>query len=148
VHYFHTGNFIAAADWFERAAGMPNAPPWLSELAAVTKAEGGNRQGARQILTAQLQSPDKYIRDASTRTLQQLDALDRIDGAQKVVNDFLAAHNRFPSGWAELIQSRALPGIPVDPVGNPLTYDAATGRVSISPASTALLPLPQMLKSR
>ena len=42
------GDFAAAADWFERAAAMPHAPAWLGTLAAMTKAEGGNRQGARQ----------------------------------------------------------------------------------------------------
>jgi tetratricopeptide (TPR) repeat protein len=147
VHYFHTRNYAAAADWFERAAAMPHAPGWLGTLAAMTKAEGGNRQGARQILTDLLESPDAYIRSASQRMLEQLDALDRIEAAQKIVDDFNAAKGRFPSGWPELFQARLLPGIPIDPQRVPLAYDVVTGRVMLAPNSP-LSPLPQGFRNR
>lgn len=147
VHYFHTADFSAAADWFSRAAAMPKAPTWLAPLAAITRAQGGNRQGARQMLTALLDSPEKYIRDASQRTLEQLDALDRIDVIQKIVDDFSAAHGRFPSGWPELIQDRLIPGIPIDSRKVPMTYDAATGRVTLG-SNSPLMPLPAGLRTR
>jgi tetratricopeptide (TPR) repeat protein len=147
VHLFHTGDYSAAADWFERAAQVPGSAEWLGPLAAVTRAQGGNRRGARQTLSALLESPEKFVRDAAERTLMQLDALDQIDAAQKLVNDFLAAKGRFPSGWPELSQSAGLRGIPADPTHVPFAYDAATGRVSLSPNST-LLPLPLGLQPR
>ncbi len=79
IHYFHTGDFKQAGEWFERAASMPKAPSWLGPLAATTLAHGGNRQSARQMLIGMSQSEEDYIRRAATRALQQLAALDTID---------------------------------------------------------------------
>src|SRR4029077_7510765 len=79
VHYFNTGDFAAAADWFARAAAMPGAPTWLGPLAATTKAQGGNRTDARRVLRGLLEAPDQYIRQSAEHTLEQLDALDAID---------------------------------------------------------------------
>lgn len=141
VHYFHTGNFAAAADWFERAAAMPKAPSWLGPLAAVTKAQGGNRQGARQMLVRLRESPDAYIRRAAERALEQLNALDAIDVLQNMVEQYNRTSGHYPSGWPDLIQARAIPGLPVDPRGTPFVYDPASARVRLSPDSP-LSPLP------
>lgn len=147
VHRFHTGDFNAAADWFERAAAMPGKHEWLVPLAAVTRAEGGNRAGARQLATELLNSPEMYIRNAGQRTLQQLDALDLVEAVQKVVDAFRAANGRFPSGFPELVQVGMLRRTPIDPQETPLFYEAATGRVSVSPNSP-LMPLPQGLRPK
>ena len=147
VHLFHTANFPAAADWFERAAEMNPRAPWLRTLAAMTRAQGGNRAGARQLLAESLNSPDKYIRDASQHMLEQLDALDLVDAVQKIVDSFLATQGRYPSGFPELIQAGLIRGIPVDPQRTPLAYDVTTGRVMVAPNSP-LMPLPLGLRSK
>jgi tetratricopeptide (TPR) repeat protein len=147
VHYFHTGDFAAAAAWFERAAGMPRAPSWLGPLAAVTKAEGGNREGARQMLRTLVDSPDAYIRRAAERSLQQLAALDALDALERLVEQYRQAHDRYPSGWSDLIEDRAIPGVPLDARGTPFVLDAVAGRVTLSPDSP-LTPLPQGLRAR
>lgn len=147
VHLFHTRHYEEAAQWFERAAAMPGAAPWLHEMAALTKAQGGNRQAARQILTAMLDSPETYIRNSSRRMVEQLDALDLVDAMQKIVDGFHAANGRFPSGWPELIEARLISAIPSDPERAPLWYDVATGRVMLSPNSP-LMPLPEGLKTK
>ena len=142
VYSWHTKNFASAADWYDRAAKMPGAPPWLHELSALARAEGGNRKGARQTLTALLESPETYIRQSAERMLKQLDALDQVDMVQKVVNDFVAEKGHLPSGWDELGR-----GTPLDPTRVPFAYDPATGRVSLSPQST-LMPLPVGLQPK
>lgn len=145
VHYFHTGNFAAASDWFERAAAMPGAPTWLGPIAAVTRARGGNRAGARQMLAGLLDSPDDYIRRAAERTLEQLVALDQIDAWQKRFDEFAQARGQYALGWAEL---KPMPGLAaVDPRGTPFVYDPMTGRVMLSPKST-LSPLPVTLRAQ
>ncbi len=126
---------------------MPGAPSWLGLLAATTRAQGGSRQGARQMLLGLRDSPDGYIRRAAERTLEQLTALDEIDAWQARVEQFNLAHGRYPSGWSEMIREKTIPGIPVDPHGTPFFYDAVTGRVTLSPESP-LSPLPEMLKPR
>src|SRR5690606_17346448 len=72
VHYWHTGNFALAAEWFQRASVMPGAPEWIRQVAAVTLVEGGDRSGARQILQGLLStSEEAYVRSAAERSLQQ-----------------------------------------------------------------------------
>lgn len=147
VHYFHTGDFLAAAEWFERAAAMPTAPSWLGPLAATTKAQGGNRRGARQMLEALRESPDVYVRRAAERALEQLTALDFIDHLTAIVNEFHRARGRYPTSWEEMIREKAIPGVPVDQHQVPFAYDPVTGRISISPDSP-LSPLPATLQAR
>lgn len=148
VHYSHTGNPAAAADWFERAAKMAgDRAPWLRTLAVLAKAESGNRRGARLMATEMLKSPEKYIRDASQRMINQLESLDRVDAVQKIVDTFTAARGRFPSSLMELAQAQMMGGIPVDTTNVVLAYDPVTGRVGIAPESK-LMPLPLGLRKK
>jgi tetratricopeptide (TPR) repeat protein len=143
IHYFHTLNSAAAAEWFERAAALPNAPSWIGPLAAVTKAQGGNREGARQMLRGLAISQERYLQRAAERGLQQLDALDAIDQLERLVQRFNEIHGRYPTGWQDLIADHALSAIPADRLSWPFIYDPATHRVAPSPQSP-LLPLPGM----
>jgi tetratricopeptide (TPR) repeat protein len=145
VHYFHTRDYATAAEWFERAAAMPNAPSWIGPFAAITKAGGGNRSGARQILRGLAVSQEDYVRRMAERSLQQLDALDSIDQLEGIVQRFNEIHGRYPSGWQDLIADRALTGIPADKQSVPFVYDAASHRVALAPESP-LMPLPEMLR--
>lgn len=147
THYLYTGDYRAAAEWFERAAAMPRAPSWLGPLAATTLAQGGNRQGARQMLQELRGSQEQYLRRAAERILMQLDALDRVDVLQRLVDAYRDRQGRYPASWAEMAAARALPGVPVDPSDVPFALDPNTGRVSLAPASR-LLPLPPTLQNQ
>lgn len=144
VHYFHTGDFKQAGEWFERAQAMPGAPRWLGPLAATTLASGGNRQGARQMLIGMSQSEEDWIRRVSIRALQQLAALDAIDKLTAAVAAFHAREARYPRSWGDMIRVGALPGVPTDERGVPFAYDPVTHTVTIGPDSP-LLPLPPTL---
>lgn len=148
VHYWYTGDYRAAAEWFTRASKIPGAPNWLVPLAAATKAQGGDRNEARRMLRALLESEDKYIRGAANRGLQQLAMLDVIDHLQDAVNAYFAANKRYPLSWLDLVEARLLPGIPVDAEGRQVfIYDAATHEVSLTPDSP-LQPLPRTMVRR
>jgi len=43
-------DFLEAVRWFDRAATMRGAPNWIRPLAAITRAQGGDRAGARHML--------------------------------------------------------------------------------------------------
>lgn len=147
IHYWYTGNRDEAARWFERAAAIPGAPDWIRPLAAVTRAEGGDRSGARRLLYELQSSEQAYIKNAAARALAQLDALDAIDQLQDIINRFAVSIGRYPSDWADLIRTGMLRGIPADSTGTAFAYDPATHRVSLSPQST-LAPLPGALANR
>jgi hypothetical protein len=147
VHYFHTGDFKAAGEWFARAAALKGAPTWLGPLAATTQAQGGDRAGGRRMLQDLLESPDDYVRKAAARALEQLTALDAIDQLQAIVEQFKTAHGAYPAGWQDLIRAGMLGGPPVDQRLTPFLYDPYSGLVTLSPKSP-LSPLPDTLKKR
>jgi len=147
VHYFQTKDYAAAATWFERAVAMPGAPNWIQTLAVRTRAQGGDRQGARQMLAVLRDSPEEYLRREAERMLLQLDALDTIDRLEAQVEAFHQQSGRYPSSWQDLIAARMLPAVPVDSTGQPFVYNADLHRVVISPESR-LSPLPKALPNR
>lgn len=144
VHYWWTGDGHAAAAAFERAAALPKAPSWLRPLAAVTLTQGGDRAGARQLLLELATSEEEYIRNAATRGLAQLQALDDLDQLEAAVERYRRVHQAPPSSWADLNRAGILQGLPADPTREPYVLDPATGGVDLSPKS-ALAPLPKTL---
>jgi len=136
IHYWWTHDYRAAADWFQKAGTVQDAPSWLQPLAAATRARGGDRRASREMWEAMRAAADNdWIRNQAEWRLRQLQALDEIDGLQRLV-DRARASGVTVDGWRSL----HLRGIPVDPTRVPYVLDGE-GRVRLNPRST-LLPLP------
>lgn len=144
IHYWYTRDYQEAARWFRLAAAMPGAPEWLSSLAALTLAQGGDRAGARRLFGELLTGDAPYIRGAAERALAQLDALDAIDHLQSRVQRFTEVTGRRPTAWDDLVGLGLIPGRPLDPTGTPYAYDREHATVALSPDSP-LSPLPEAL---
>jgi len=138
IHYLETGDCTAAARWFERAGGLPGAPEWLQPLAAVTLAEGGDRDGARQLLQPMLDSPDEYIRAAAELRLLQLQTLDMIDELDARVEAFAEVRGQYPASLNDLGL-----GVVADAAGTPFAYDPVSHQVLLARESR-LGPLPRI----
>ena len=141
VYYWDLHNYPMAATYFNRGADLPGAPWWLRSLAATTLAKGGQRSASRLLWRQMYESAtDERARDAASRRLQQLDALDQIEQLQRLVDAFAARTGTAPTTWPPLIRAGALPGIPVDPRG--AAYELSqSGKVQLS-AQSPLFPLP------
>jgi len=125
VHYWFLQDFRGAAQWFNRAADVPNAPAWHRPLAATTLAQGGDRRSSRAMWEAIRASAEvDWLRQSAERRLAQLQALDAIDSLQRVVDAYVARTGQAPD-WAAMARARVLPGIPIDPTGVPfdLTHE-------------------------
>ena len=127
VYYWHLHDYRAAAEAFQRASEMPEAPNWMRPLAAVTLAEGGHRNASRALWTELAKSEEPWLRDSAVLRLAQLDAMDTME-AWKRAKD----------------QGLNLP-IPNDPSGTPFVLNPATGGIIVSPQSK-LYPLPGQLE--
>ena len=147
INYWYTGDKVAAAHWFERAAAMPGAPAWIRPLAATTLVEGGDREGARQMLSELRNSEEQYVRSAAERGLAQLRALDDLDHLTELVSTFLASTGRYPNDLGELMRASGYHSVPVDPTREPYAYNSVTHVVSLSTHSS-LNPLPRTLKAK
>ena len=141
VYYWYLRDFRRAAQTFERAGDLPNAPKWLKPLAATTLAQGGDRRTSRAMWLAILEAADvDWLRVQAEHRLLQLRALDDLDALQARVADYARRTGETPRDWGVLVRAGLLRGVPLDPGGTPyvLTTD---GRVRVGPASS-MLPLP------
>ncbi len=142
IYYWWLHDYRQSAEWYQRAADVPGAPNWMGPLAAVTLAEGGNRESSRRLWLQLKDTADvEWIRNNATHRLAQLDAMDIIDALNQVSQRFAARHGRPPANWRELAIDQGLRGIPVDSTGEPFALDPATGKITLGGGSL-LHPLP------
>lgn len=142
VHYWYTGKYAEAADWFRRGAKQPGAPYWLEALAAATLAQGGQRAASR-LLWQQLRqtSENEFMRTSAERRLIQLDVLDFIDRIEPILQKYAQANPEGPLSWERLLADGVVRRIPVDPTGVPFELNPWWGTVTVSQQSP-LYPLP------
>ena len=134
VHYWYDHDYLAASEWFEKAARVEGAPWWLQSMAATTRANGGDRTSSRRMWETIRDTTDvDWLRQDAERKLAQLRALDDIDALQTIVDAAAARTGEAPPDWVTLVRARRLAGIPVDPGGTPYALDS--GRVHLSNAS-------------
>ena len=141
VHYWWRQDYAQAAAWFQKASEMPNAANWLAGVAAVTLAEGGNRQSSRRLWQEIANAEEaEWLRVQARFRLRQLDALDQIAALEQLVARYRQQTGQLPQTWIDLVRLRFLAGIPVDPDRHvyQLLQD---GTVTLAPEST-LNPLP------
>lgn len=143
VHYWWEHDYTKAAQWFRRAADMPNAPNWMAGLAAVTLAQGGNRESSRLLWQEMLKDQDAadWIVSQARFRLAQLDALDQIEVLERIVMTYTQRSGAAPRTWEDVVRAGYLRGIPVDPERHPYRLDPERGRVDLDPRSP-LNPLP------
>ena len=141
VYYWHLRDFKAAARWFEKAADRPNAPNWLRPMMATMLSAGDDRASARFLWNQILQSDEEWLKKTATRSLMQLDALDRIDQLEAGVRRFPPAPGETYS-WEGLVRRRLLRGVPLDPTGTAFEIDPGDGTVRVSRTSP-LFPMPE-----
>lgn len=142
VHYWHTGNFTLASEWFQRAAKQPGAPYWLTPLAAATLAQGGQRNASRLLWDQLRQTSDnEYIRTSAERRLVQLDVLDFLDRVNPVLLKYAASNPDGPLTWDRLLAAGVVRQVPTDPTGTPFDLNPWWGYVTVSEKSS-LYPMP------
>jgi hypothetical protein len=101
VHYWSYQDYAAAADWFSGRRACRRAD-WMEPLAAVTLAEGGNRNASRLMWQQILRTRHRRLVPQRGRApLKQLDAMDQMDTLTRVVATFTARQGRPPANWAE-----------------------------------------------
>jgi len=142
VNYWWVHDYTQAAGWFNRAGDMPGSPNWLKPLAAVTLAQGGNRDSSRRLWTEIRDHSDyDWLKNQARFRLSQLDAMDEIDILTRAVDAYRARAGAPPRNWLDLVRAGLLRGIPVDPERHILQLNPETGKVTLA-ADSPLNPLP------
>ena len=66
------GKDLVASQWYQKAAGIPRSPAYLSRLSAILAAKGGDRQKAILMWGQAYLGGDKYVRQ---RAISELDKI-------------------------------------------------------------------------
>jgi len=141
IHYWWRRDYAMAAEWFQRAAQMPDAPQWLSGLAAVTLAEGGNFESSRRLWQQVLNDGDAYwLHSQATFRLKQLDALEVMGVLQQRVRRYTERTGSLPKSWNDMIRTGDVRGVPLDPEEHPFVL-RPDGTIGLDPKSP-INPLP------
>ncbi|HZU44285.1 MAG TPA: hypothetical protein VE994_16530 [Terriglobales bacterium] len=132
IHYTERKDYEAAARAFEAGSKVPGAHPWMKLLAARMAERGGDIETARFLWTKTYETTqDKDIRANAAAHIRALRVDDDIVHLNEIVSQFHEKTGRWPDSLAELSSAGYLPGIPVDPLGNPYKL-VENGRIEVS----------------
>jgi tetratricopeptide (TPR) repeat protein len=131
VYYMDLNNYVKAADAFRRGSEVPNAHPFMRLLAAQMAEHAQDFSTARMSWSATYQNThDREIRANALEHLRALRVDEDVTRLQEAVTRFGTHTGRLPSSMAELASAEGLPGIPVDPDGNPYEL-TSEGRIEV-----------------
>ncbi|HKH98679.1 MAG TPA: tetratricopeptide repeat protein [Candidatus Sulfotelmatobacter sp.] len=131
VYYMELRDYAKASDAFARGSRVSGAHPFMKVLAAQMAEHAGDFATARMLWTATFQtSHDRDIRQNAIEHLRALRVDEDVTNLQAAVTRFGERTGRLPSSIAELAAAEHLPGVPVDPDGNPYTM-SPEGRILV-----------------
>jgi tetratricopeptide (TPR) repeat protein len=120
VYYMELKDYGKAADAFARGSRVPGAHPFLKILAGQMAQHAGDFETSRALWAATYQtSQDKLIRLNAAEHLRAVRVDQDVTNLQHAVTRFGQRTGRLPSSISDLAAAEGLPGIPVDPDGNP-----------------------------
>jgi hypothetical protein len=131
VYYTELKDYKRAGEAFERASRVPNTHPLMKVLAAQMHEHAGDYETSRLLWRSTYESTNqKDIKQNALKHLRCITVDEAVANLQAEVDRFRKRNGRFPATMLELARVEGLPGIPVDPDGNPyiVTVD---GRIQV-----------------
>jgi len=131
VYYTELKDYKKAAEVFLRGAKVPNAHPYLKLLAAQMNEHAGDYATARMLWSATYESAQEpSVRQNAVEHLRSIRVDEDVTNLQAGVTRFGERTGRLPTSIAELVRAEHMPGVPVDPDGNPYEM-SAEGRILV-----------------
>jgi tetratricopeptide (TPR) repeat protein len=120
VYYTELRDYKKAAEVFEQGSKVPDAHPVLKILAAQMAEHAEDYATARMLWMATYESgTETNIRQNALEHLRSIKVDEEVTSLQNAVTRFEQQSGRLPASLWELAAAEHLPGIPVDPEGNP-----------------------------
>jgi tetratricopeptide (TPR) repeat protein len=124
VYYMDLNDYPKAEEAFEQGSRIPGSHPFMKIFAAQMAQHAGEFQTASMLWTATYQSSqEKKIKQNAVEHLRALKVDEDVTNLQNAVTRFGQRTGRLPRGMSELAAAEGLPGLPVDPDGNPYFMD-------------------------
>jgi len=138
IYFWHLNNYEAAGEVWLEAAGLPNAPPWMEGLAAMSLSKGGAVETARSLWQRQYQESNRAdLKENAKNHLLSLQTDEQIWTLEFLLEKYRKNTGAFPERLETLVRAGLLKYVPRDPYGAPYQYDSGTGKVRLSPESKA-----------
>jgi len=120
THYLDRKDYKAAQEAFAKGSEIPGALPWMKAMAA-RMAERGNDAGTAIALWQGVyeMTQEDSVRDSALKHIASLRVDAAIDELQQRVQLYRTQTGAWPADWSDLVHKGLLPGIPVDPTGEP-----------------------------
>jgi tetratricopeptide (TPR) repeat protein len=124
--------YARAADYFDRAARAPGAPPALFRLKAGMTARTGDLRAAIALWKEVLDDPrnDEAARQIAKRQMRGLAVKADVRDLDRAIALFRERSGHRPRTLDDLVRAGIMKSIPFDPDGNPYVYEPTTGTVS------------------
>ena len=120
VYYTELRDYKKAAEVFDLGSKAPNANPFLKLLAAQMAEHAEDYATARMLWAATYESSTQTdIRQNALEHLRSIKVDEEVTSLQDAVTRFTEQAGHAPASLWELAAAEHLPGIPVDPDGNP-----------------------------
>jgi tetratricopeptide (TPR) repeat protein len=124
VYYFDMKDYAKASEAFQEGSKNPNAQLWMKVLAAKVAEEGESYATSvflwKDILAT---STDPTIRKNAETHLQLLKVKEDCRQIDLLADEFEKQFGRRPKRINEIVQSKMLQGMPVDPLGYAYVFD-------------------------
>ena len=131
VYYTELKDYKNAAQIFEKGSNVPNTSPYMKIMAAQMAAHAGDLATARMLWSATYESSyESNIRMNAIEHLRSIKVDEDVTLLESDVAQFRERVGRFPSSMSELVLAEHLPGIPIDPDGQPYIVNS-DGRVLV-----------------
>jgi hypothetical protein len=128
VWHISKKDYTRAAQEFERAASLPNAPANTKLFAAIYYKEAGTRQTAYELFkTLYETSSDDFAKERARKYVEHLNILFFLEDGTK---RFQAKFGRFPSDLNELVSTKIIDSVPPSPLNRTFSLNPQTGEIS------------------
>jgi tetratricopeptide (TPR) repeat protein len=129
---YRAGDYQRAADYFRRAAEVPDAPPAVMRMRAGMISKAGDLKTALSLWRQVLEDPrsDEASVEIARRQVRDLQLRSDLRDLQSAVNRFRIENGRLPESLESLLRRGYIRVLPRDPDDREYLYDPRTGAVS------------------
>lgn len=143
--YWRQKDYEKAAEVYEKGSHIPGVPPFMRQMMAQMKSQGGDRETARLIYSQMAaEAEDEQTKKNAEFRLAEIDAFDEIDVINSDLEAFKRRSGRCAENWKEFtayLRSFGSPeaaklrfnndDTPVSPIQIPYVFDKTACRASL-----------------
>lgn len=134
VSYFYLKNSLLAADYYDKAAKVPGAPPQYADLAKLLRTKGLDTEKERFMWMQQYKNArDPVMKKRAEFALIKLQMKEDLDEINRALYRYRQQKGEYPENLNDLVDAGLLKNIPLDPLGRQYIYDRPVGLVKGEP---------------